>query len=233
MLLLQTGQTFGWVQIMGWYNSTVPTLQFIILHSSLPLNKIRSVALVNTIVWVGTFSGGGLAKFDGVNWTIYTPSNSSLPNNSIAKITPDQLGNIWICTGSGLSYFDGINFTNYNTGNSGLPNALVYDVKLGNNNEIWIASNGGLTLFDGVNWTTYNSQNSNLPLNLVRSINYISDNEIWVGTKGQGVSKFDFQNNTFTNYSISNSNLPNAYINCIQSQSNDLWIATDFGLVKK
>jgi hypothetical protein len=29
--------------------------------------------------WIGTY--GGLAKFDGVNWTVYKTSNSGLPDN--------------------------------------------------------------------------------------------------------------------------------------------------------
>jgi hypothetical protein len=32
--------------------------------------------------WIGTY-GGGLAKFDGVNWTVYKTSNSGLPDNYV------------------------------------------------------------------------------------------------------------------------------------------------------
>jgi ligand-binding sensor domain-containing protein len=32
--------------------------------------------------WIGTVNGG-LAKFDGVNWTVYNTSNSGLPSNLV------------------------------------------------------------------------------------------------------------------------------------------------------
>jgi hypothetical protein len=34
--------------------------------------------------WIGTY-GGGLAKFDGVNWTVYNTSNSGLPDNYVRQ----------------------------------------------------------------------------------------------------------------------------------------------------
>jgi ligand-binding sensor domain-containing protein len=65
--------------------------------------------------------GGGLAKFDGVNWTVYNTSNSGLPYNYVFAIAIDGQGNKWIGTnGGGLAKFDGVNWTVYNTSNSGL-----------------------------------------------------------------------------------------------------------------
>jgi ligand-binding sensor domain-containing protein len=58
--------------------------------------------------WIGT-DGGGLAKFDGVNWTVYNTSNSGLPGNSVNAIAIDGQGNKWIGTyGGGLAKFDGV-----------------------------------------------------------------------------------------------------------------------------
>jgi hypothetical protein len=34
--------------------------------------------------WIGT-DGGGLAKFDGVNWTVYNKSNSGLPDTLLIQ----------------------------------------------------------------------------------------------------------------------------------------------------
>ncbi len=42
--------------------------------------------------------GGGLAKFDGVNWTVYNTSNSGLPDNWVYAIAIDGQGNKWIGT---------------------------------------------------------------------------------------------------------------------------------------
>jgi hypothetical protein len=34
-------------------------------------------------------TNGGLAKFDGVNWTVYNTSNSGLPSNDVSAIAID------------------------------------------------------------------------------------------------------------------------------------------------
>jgi ligand-binding sensor domain-containing protein len=46
----------------------------------------------------GLEQSGGLAKFDGVNWTVYNTSNSRLPDNYVRAIAIDGQGNKWIGT---------------------------------------------------------------------------------------------------------------------------------------
>jgi ligand-binding sensor domain-containing protein len=41
----------------------------------------------------------GLAKFDGVRWTVYNTSNCSLPYDFVNAIAIDEQGNKWIGTG--------------------------------------------------------------------------------------------------------------------------------------
>ena len=41
---------------------------------------------------------GGLAAFDGTNWTIYNTSNSGLPDNHVQSIAIDENGTKWIGT---------------------------------------------------------------------------------------------------------------------------------------
>jgi hypothetical protein len=55
--------------------------------------------------WIGTW-GGGLAKFDGVNWIVYNTSNFGLPDNYVSAIAIDKQGNKWIGTvGGGLAVY--------------------------------------------------------------------------------------------------------------------------------
>jgi ligand-binding sensor domain-containing protein len=89
-------------------------------NSGLPINDVRAIAIDGQgNKWIGTV--GGLAKFDGINWTVYNTSNSGLPANYVRAIAIDGQGNKWIGTGGGLAKFDGVNWTVYNTSNSGLP----------------------------------------------------------------------------------------------------------------
>jgi len=55
--------------------------------------------------WFGTVFGG-IAKFDGLNWTVYNTSNSALCDNAIYSVTIDYYGNKWIGTYNGLNVFN-------------------------------------------------------------------------------------------------------------------------------
>ncbi|GAB1442529.1 hypothetical protein MASR2M39_13650 [Ignavibacteriales bacterium] len=62
---------------------------------------------------------GGLAKFDGTNWTVYNTTAFRLPHNNVQSMEIDQNGNKWIGTyGGGIAKFDSTNWTVYNTTNS-------------------------------------------------------------------------------------------------------------------
>jgi hypothetical protein len=123
----------------------------------LPDNKVRSITIDGSgNKWIGT--GGGLAKFDGTNWTVYNTSNSGLPDNKVRSITIDGSGNKWIGTGGGLAKFDGTNWTVYNTSNSGLPHNIVNSLVIDGRGNKWIGTgkwtdfmeprNGGLAVYN-------------------------------------------------------------------------------------
>ena len=67
-------------------------------NSGLPANYVSSIAIDgNGTKWIGTFYGG-LAAFDGTNWTVYNESNSGLPENAVLAIAIDGNGIKWIGT---------------------------------------------------------------------------------------------------------------------------------------
>ena len=69
-------------------------------NSGLPDNYVHAIVIDGQgNKWIGT--AGGLAKFDGVNWTIYNTSNSNLPVNWIFSTVIDAQGNKWIGTWGG------------------------------------------------------------------------------------------------------------------------------------
>ncbi|KPK33846.1 MAG: hypothetical protein AMJ65_19130, partial [Phycisphaerae bacterium SG8_4] len=162
---------------------------------------------------------GGLAKFDGENWTVYNTSNSGLPFNFIAALAFDDQGNLWIGTGGGLAQFDGENWTVYKSYNSGLPYNIVWDLAFDALGNLWIGTvepvcgseAGGLAKFDGQNWTVYNKANSSLTSNDVWDLLLDAQGNLWVGhgddylPAGGGLAKFDGEN--WTVYHTSNSPL--------------------------
>jgi hypothetical protein len=136
-------------------------------------------------VWI--LLSTGLSKFDGVNWTNYTNSNSNFPGTIPTTFVCDTIGNLWFGSTTGLTKFDGLNWFNFDSSNSSIANnkittlALDYDYQ-----SIWIGTEDGISRFDGVNWQTYNSTNSNLPAKLY-SLSIASDKQgnLWFSNSGK------------------------------------------------
>jgi len=87
--------------------------------------------------------GGGLAQFDGENWTVYNTGNSGLPHNGVHALALDAQGNKWIGTQGGLAQFDGVKWTVYNMANSELPNNWVWSLAIDAQGNKWIGTDGG------------------------------------------------------------------------------------------
>ena len=100
-------------------------------------------------MWIGTNSG--LASFDGGSWTIYSTSNSDLPNNNVKIIVIDGKGTKWIGTDGGLVNIDGMNLTVYTTSNSSLPDNGVNSIVIEDNGNRWVgtAYGGVLAYYQG------------------------------------------------------------------------------------
>jgi len=158
-------------------------------NSKLPDNWVYAIAIDGQgNKWIGTY--GGLAKFDGVSWTVYKRSNSNLPSDSVYAIAIDGQGNKWIGTPNGLAKFDGVNWTVYNRSNSGLPSDTVYAIAIDRQGNKWIGTSRGLAKFDGVNWTVYNTSNSGLPDYYVWTIAIDGQGNKWIGTGGGGLAVY-------------------------------------------
>src|SRR5206468_10639538 len=70
-------------------------------EDGLPQNSILSIAQTRDgYLWLGTW--GGLARFDGVRFTVFNRGNTEeLKNNYIYALHEDHEGSLWIGTGGG------------------------------------------------------------------------------------------------------------------------------------
>lgn len=83
-------------------------------------------------------SEAGLIKFDGTNFTPYTPDNSDLPEYTLNDIKTDEQGNLWMVSPHFLSKFNGEQFINYPyTSNHLDDNLLCVDV---DGNDIFVGT---------------------------------------------------------------------------------------------
>ena len=174
----------------------------------------------------GSFSwySRALAKFDGLNWTIFDPENSGLPG-MVNSIIIDASGNKWIGThGFGLAKFDNTNWVIFNTSNSDLhTNYLTSGLAIDSAGNLWIGTQYGVAKFDGVNyWERYDPpQNLGFYPGSVTSIAIDQNDDKWVGT-ASGLAKFD--GNAWTVYDSTNV-LPGDWVTSIAIDANDnKWI---------
>jgi ligand-binding sensor domain-containing protein/signal transduction histidine kinase len=65
----------------------------------------------NGYLWIGTH-GGGLARFDGRQFKVYTTLDGLL-SNIVTYLKLDSRQNLWIIHPRGISKFDGVSFTNF------------------------------------------------------------------------------------------------------------------------
>jgi ligand-binding sensor domain-containing protein len=164
-------------------------------NSDLPSNEILSLAIDGwKNVWIGTAADpfdptgknpiGGLAKFDGTNWTLYNTFNSDINQNWIMSLAVDNNNRIWIGTGMGLNLYDGNKIVRFVSSDSGIPLDCIISLAAENMGGIWIGTqNYGFVEFDGINSSVFNTTNSLLPSNYVQSILVdINDNK-WLGTR--------------------------------------------------
>ncbi len=196
----------------------------------LPDDNVKSLAIDNSgNEWVGTLQGG-LAKFDGKNWTVYDTDNSGLPSACVSAILIGPDMDKWIGTNNGLVKFDGKNWKLYNTSNSGLPSNTVLALAMDNSGNEWVGTSAGVAEFGGVYWTVYNVEKLDLPDDEVLSIAMDQGGNMWVGTS-KGLARFD--GTSWFIPDMRNSGLSSFEVNSINiTRRGDLWVGTSGGLAQ-
>src|SRR3954469_25259592 len=113
-------------------------------EKGLPQNSVTAILQTRDgYLWVGTF--GGLARFDGLKFTIFDRGNSpGLKSNRIIALFEDHTGVLWIGTEQGgLSRYSQGAFTTYTT-KDGLPDNHIDSIAEDANANLWIATSNGL-----------------------------------------------------------------------------------------
>ena len=150
----------------------------------------------NGNVWIATTAG--LLRFDGTDWTTYTPGDSGLPGQYVISVTPEPSGDaVWVGTDAGLARFDGTNWEIY-TEADGLPADVINSIAIAPNGHVWIGAfdgqtwpyHGGVGVFDGTTWKAYTTANSPLRHNQVEAITVGADGRVWIGTASEGAAIF-------------------------------------------
>ncbi|MEP6617286.1 MAG: two-component regulator propeller domain-containing protein, partial [Ginsengibacter sp.] len=196
--------------------------------NSLAANAVETLfADDNNLIWIGT-QGAGMDCFNTVKKTFtHYPhqqgNENSISGGTIAAITKDREGNIWIGTGEGLDRLDPktgkfVHYR-YNAGDStSLSNDMIRAIFVDRQDVVWVGTGspfhndaeinnkaGGLNKLDKkTNKFTRYLHNDNDPYSLidnrVRAIYEDSHGTFWVGTAGDGLHSLDRVTGKFKRY---------------------------------
>lgn len=113
-------------------------------EAGLPQNTVNTIVQTHDgYLWLGT--QGGLARFDGVRFTVYGLTHG-LPNVQVRALCEDGEGNLWIGTGGGLCRMRNGQVERFTTEDR-LAGINIVAITRGNRDEVWVGTADGLSLW--------------------------------------------------------------------------------------
>ena len=172
----------------------------------------------NGNIWLGT-RGGGIAKFDGVNFEVFTTQDGLL-SNFVSSVFHDSRDNIWIGTSTGVSLYNGIQFRNFRFEKESFR-VSVSSIAESKNKELFFGTSNGV--YKRSKKKNINiSKEIGLPGNSVTDVFIDSLENLWIA-HNKGFSLYNSGESTH----FSNSELANVSPQCItQGKNNNIWIGT-------
>jgi ligand-binding sensor domain-containing protein len=131
----------------------------------LPQSRIRAILQSRDgYLWLG--ADRGLARFDGVSFTMFNRGRGNLRDNEVWALEEDRSGGLWIGTGGGLTLYKDGSFRTF-TKADGMPDDWVRSIDVDPDGNIWIAcASGAARWADGrfTAFTTREGLTNNMPI---------------------------------------------------------------------
>jgi signal transduction histidine kinase/ligand-binding sensor domain-containing protein/ActR/RegA family two-component response regulator len=215
-----------------------PSAKFIRLTTNEGLSQGHINAILKDhygFMWFAT--EGGLNKYDGYRFTVYTHDQenpASISSSVVTDLLEDTGGNLWVGTRGGIDKFNRLKdeFIHYRLG-KGVVNSIYEDRK----KMIWVGTSEGVFVIDQVNGTIKQyKHNLNNPNSLSDDFVYevIEDNngEIWIATK-DGLNRLNLSTHTFHCYQNNPLNKETISANWVRTVyedvNNNIWVGTKGG----
>jgi signal transduction histidine kinase/ligand-binding sensor domain-containing protein len=188
--------------------------------AGLPHNSIRAVAQTpDGYLWVAT--SGGLARFDGVGFTVFTPANApGLMDDRLTTLAAGGDGALWIgASGSGvIRYRDG-KFKQVAA--SELPDRTVRALYADSAGVVWIGTELGLSKYEGGKVTIV-FRGGNRQLGVHCLFEYPAGT-VWAGTNS-GLKKIE--HGSITTYTVEDGMPGNPVWALADGPNGELWVGT-------
>lgn len=188
-------------------------------------------------MWFGT--NEGLNRFDGKTFKIYktVPGDSlSIGSNFIHTLFENSHGQILVGTKCGLYLFDATkeSFHHINLGSDREEDVVVNRIMEDSNGNFWIACHGqGIYLLTPElqvkrHFLYRGDKVNDIPSNFIWTLIQDHNGVIWIGSDGEGLIRFDIEENKFTRMSgaektaITDKTVYSLYCDA----DNNIWIGT-------
>lgn len=137
-------------------------------------------------LWFG--SKGGLGRWDGQEWKVFTTADG-LSANTITALAEDAETNLWIGTHEGgLNCFRDGKFTAFRQQDGGLPSDHISSLLVDRDGVLWVGTDwAGLARYQSGKWTRYTTREGLA----TESIGYLIDDtedNLWIGS-GAGLMR--------------------------------------------
>lgn len=215
-----------WITI-GFYSAAQSyELKAFSIADGLPQSQVYDITEDhNGNLWLGT-RGGGVAKFDGVDFKVFT-TQDGLVSNFVSTVFHDSRDNIWIGTSKGVSLYNGIRFRNFMFEEEAFK-VTVSSITESKKKELFFGTTNGV--YKRVKKKNKNiSKQIGLPGNAVTEVYVDSLQRLWI-THNKGFSVCD---NGVSKH-FANSALAGVSPQCIvEGKNNTIWVGTyGKGLIK-
>lgn len=182
----------------------------------------------NGNMWFGT-NGGGASRYDGNKFTTYN-ENDSLSNNVVFSIAELKNQKLFFGTNGGLSVYDGKTFTKF-TEKNGLPHSRVFKILQDHKGIVWIGTAKGVCQFLNNKIIPFD-RDSLLNTSNVFAIYADKAGNIWFGTFGNGLIKYNVQQDKFQYYT-EKKGLEGSLVRSInEDKTGNIFVGTTQGISK-
>jgi len=195
----------------------------------LPQNSVyRILQTRDGYIWIGT--KGGLARFDGVRFTVFDDRNrNQLRDNEIYALEEGDDGSLWIGTfGGGVSRLKDGRFTVFTT-RDGLISDFVTNLQKDKQGSIWMSTDFGVSRYRDGHFTNYTTKHG-LASNGVRALHCDADGTMWIGTSRGELHTF--KDNKLTRPTFSGPSPSLGITSLYADRQQALWVATGDGLFR-